>query len=114
MRNRVDQYGKLQAPKWSTLDKKTSIRTYLPKLAIGGETQIKLKSGIYYLTIKYESNYAAKEDDSKEVEAALIIGEIAFDCRGFVLAPGAVRDNYNYITLRRVVSCRSFVASVIF
>jgi len=32
---------------------------------------------------------AAIEEQGKEVEAAIIIGEIAFDNRGFVLAPGA-------------------------
>jgi len=84
MRNPVDQYGKLKPPKWSTLDKKKSIRTYLPKLAIGGESQIKLNSGIYYLTIKYENDQIAEDN-----EAAIIIGEIAFDNRGFVLAAGA-------------------------
>jgi len=84
MRNPVDQYGKLKPPKWSTLDKKKSIRTYLPKLAIGGETQIKLNTGIYYLTIKYSNDQIAEDN-----EAAIIIGEIAFDNRGFVLAAGA-------------------------
>jgi len=87
MRNRVDQYGKLKAPKWSILDKKSSVRSYLPKLAIGGKTQIKLNSGTYYLTVKYDNSCGVT--DSKEVEAAIIIGEIAFDNRGFVLAPGA-------------------------
>jgi len=84
MRNPVDQYGKLKPPKWSSLDKKKSIRTYLPKLAIGGETQIKLNTGVYYLTVKYSNDQIAEDN-----EAAIIIGEIAFDNRGFVLAAGA-------------------------
>ena len=91
MRNKVDQYGKLKAPKWSTLGK-ACVRSYLPQLSIGGKTQIKLKSGIYYLTMKYEKPQAAEAaaaDNSKAIEAAIIIGEIAFDCRGYVLAPGA-------------------------
>lgn len=92
MRSQVDQYGKLKAPKWSTLGK-SSVRSYLPRLSIGGKTQIKLKSGIYYLTMTYENpsakNNNVNVDDSKEIEAAIIIGEIAFDCRGHVLAPGA-------------------------
>jgi len=87
MRNPVDQYGKLKPPKWSTLDKKKSIRTYLPKLAIGGETQIKLNTGIYYLTIKYSNDQIAEDN-----EAAIIIGEISFDNRGHVLACGADFD----------------------
>jgi len=84
MRNPVDQYGKLKPPKWSSLDKKKSIRTLLPKLAIGGETQIKLNTGVYYLTVKYSNDQIAEDN-----EAAIIIGEIAFDNRGFVLAAGA-------------------------
>jgi len=84
MRNPVDQYGKLKPPKWSSLDKKKSMRTYLPKLAIGGETQIKLNTGVYYLTVKYSNDQIAEDN-----EAAIIIGEIAFDNRGFVLAAGA-------------------------
>jgi len=90
MRNRVDQYGKLKAPKWSILDKKSSVRSYLPKVCINGESQVKLNTGTYYLTVKYENNFITdSEDAAKEIEAAIIIGEIAFDNRGFVLAPGA-------------------------
>lgn len=89
MRNRVDEYGKLQAPKWSVLDKKTNVRSYLPKLTIDGKSNIPLNTGTYYLSVVYENSSADSDDDSKEVEAAIIIGEIAFDCRGFVLAPGA-------------------------
>jgi len=84
MRNPVDQYGKLKPPKWSSLDKKKSMRTLLPKLAIGGQTQIKLNTGVYYLTVKYSNDQIAEDN-----EAAIIIGEIAFDNRGFVLAAGA-------------------------
>merc|ERR1712238_587764 len=73
MRNPVDQYGKLKPPKWSSLDKKKSMRTYLPKLAIGGQTQIKLNTGVYYLTVKYSNDQIAEDN-----EAAIIIGEIAF------------------------------------
>jgi hypothetical protein len=99
MRNGVTRYGKLKAPKWSSSDaQKRSIRTYLPKLQIGKETKIKLNSGIYYLKIKYENKYvnnqatAKKNGHSmKKCEAAIIIGEIAFDSNGFVLAGGAVR-----------------------
>merc|ERR1712238_293859 len=76
MRNPVDQYGKLKPPKWSSLDKKKSMRTLLPKLAIGGQTQIKLNTGVYYLTVKYSNDQIAEDN-----EAAIIIGEIAFDNR---------------------------------
>lgn len=91
MRNKVDQYGKLKAPKWSVMDKKASVRSYLPKLTVEGQPTIGLNTGTYYLTVKYENKYASgdDEDETKEVEAAIIIGEICFDCRGFVLAPGA-------------------------
>jgi len=105
MSNRVDRHGKLKAPKWSTLgsnSKKSmdiNIRSYLPKLAIGGETKIQLNSGVYYLTMKYENGYLNKRatptnngHSMKKIEAAIIIGEIAFDSKGFVVAPGADMD----------------------
>ena len=79
----LTDYGKLVAPLWSTSAKK-SVRSFLPMLSIGGKTAIKLNSGVYYLTIKYE-----EEQPSAPVEAAVIIGEIAFDNTGSVLAPGA-------------------------
>lgn len=82
MRERVDQYGKLQAPKWSVQSKK-SVRSCLPRLAIGGKTKIELNTGKYYLTIQYQN------PSETPVEAAIVIGEIAFDNRGYVLAPGA-------------------------
>ena len=114
MRNGVTRYGKLKAPKWSSSDsEKRSIRTYLPKLQIGKETKIKLNSGIYYLKIKYENKYvnndpaitATKKNghSMKKCEAAIIIGEIAFDSNGFVLAGGAVR--YFEVPLCFVLCC---------
>merc|ERR1719464_793370 len=88
MRNKgVD--GELKAPKWSTLDKKTCVRSYLPKLCIGGESEIKMNSGVYYLTVKYEAGGAILEDPLTDVDAAIIVGEIAFDRTGNVLASGA-------------------------
>jgi len=83
MRNRVNQYGKLQAPKWATKGK-GSVRTYLPMLSIDGKTKIDLRTGIYYLTVKYETTKS-----SEPVEAGIIIGELSFDNNGSVLAPGA-------------------------
>jgi len=87
MRIRTDQYGKLKAPKWSASNKET-VRSYLPKLSIDGKTKIKLDSGVYFLTVKYENPHPGS-DNSKAVEAAIIIGEISFDCHGTVMAPGA-------------------------
>ena len=55
MRHCVVQYGKLKPPKWS--DKaKASVRACLPRLTIGGLTEIKLDTGVYYLTMKYENH----------------------------------------------------------
>eukprot|EP00535_Pseudo-nitzschia_heimii_P010340 CAMPEP_0197191918 /NCGR_PEP_ID=MMETSP1423-20130617/24245_1 /TAXON_ID=476441 /ORGANISM="Pseudo-nitzschia heimii, Strain UNC1101" /LENGTH=510 /DNA_ID=CAMNT_0042644703 /DNA_START=133 /DNA_END=1665 /DNA_ORIENTATION=- len=79
----LTSYGKLKAPLWSTTAKK-SVRSLLPKLAIGGKTTIALESGVYYLTVKYE-----EEESERKVEAAIIIGEISFDNTGSVIAPGA-------------------------
>jgi len=79
----LTNYGKLQAPLWSTSAKK-SVRSLLPKLAIGGKTTIALESGVYYLTVNYE-----EEKSAGAVEAAIIIGEISFDNTGSVIAPGA-------------------------
>jgi len=84
MRDGVNQYGKLQNPLWSAKAKK-SVRSFLPKLAIGGKTTIALKSGVYYLTVKYEE----EEQSSLSVEAAIVIGEISFDNTGHILASGA-------------------------
>jgi len=82
MRDSVDQYGKLKSPKWS--DKaKGSVRAYLPLLTIGGKTEIKLDSGVYYLTMKFENQ------SKTPIEAAIVIGEIAFDNTGCILASGA-------------------------
>jgi len=83
MRNRVDQYGKLKAPKWATKGK-GSVRSYIPMLSIDGKTKIDLRTGIYYLTVKYEATKS-----SEPVEAGIIIGELSFDNNGSVLAPGA-------------------------
>lgn len=87
MRSRVNQYGKLQPPLWSASAKK-SVRSLLPQLAINGESVIALDSGMYYLTVKYEA-----EQSASPVEAAVVIGEIAFDNTGSVLAPGAKWKN---------------------
>eukprot|EP00536_Pseudo-nitzschia_multiseries_P006287 jgi/Psemu1/286369/fgenesh1_pg.131_\ len=87
MKIRPDQYGKLKAPKWSKASKQT-VRSFLPKLSINGETKIMMNSGIYYLTVKYE-NPQPVSDASKSVEAAIIIGEISFDCQGTVMSAGA-------------------------
>lgn len=83
MKSRVDQYGKLQPPLWAVTAKK-SVRSYLPSLTIGGKSSIAFNSGVYYLTMKYE-----QEASALPVEAAIVIGEIAFDNTGSVLAPGA-------------------------
>jgi len=83
MKCRVDQYGKLKPPLWAVTAKK-SVRPYLPTLTIGGKSTIALNSGVYYLTMKYE-----QEAPVESVEAAIVIGEIAFDNSGSVLAPGA-------------------------
>jgi len=82
MRSGVNQYGKLQPPLWAPTAKK-SVRSYLPTLTIGGKKTIKLDTGVYYLTVKYE------QATNAAVEAAIVIGEIAFDNTGYVLAPGA-------------------------
>jgi len=93
MRTPIDPNGQMKPPKWSTtLDKKknkkqnnNNFRSYLPTLSIGGETEIKLYSGIYYFTIHYENNQIGEGHN----EAAIIIGEMAFDSRGYVTAAGA-------------------------
>merc|ERR1712176_283729 len=79
---RLDQYGKLQPPLWA-LKAKKSVRSFLPSLTIDGKKTIPLNSGVYYLTVKYEQATAAA------VEAAIVIGEIAFENTGTVIAPGA-------------------------
>merc|ERR1712176_889849 len=63
---------------------KKSVRSYLSSLTIGGKSTIAFNSGVYYLTMKYE-----QEASALPVEAAIVIGEIAFDNTGSVLAPGA-------------------------
>jgi len=103
MRTPVDRTGKLKPPQWSvtttsTLDKNknkkqstNNVRSYLPRLAIGTDTEIKLNSGIYYFSIQYEN----KNQMGREIhhhEAAIIVGEMAFDNRGIVTAAGADWD----------------------
>jgi len=109
MRNdRVKFFGgkKVKAPKWaSILDndssnrKKKNVRSFLPKLALDGKTKIELNKsssggkgaarGVHYLTIKYENPNIKNQTLNKQIEAAIILGEIVFDCNGFVLAQGA-------------------------
>jgi len=109
MRNdKVKFFGgiKVKAPKWaSILDndssnrKKKNVRSFLPKLALDGKTKIELKKsssggkgaagGVHYLTIKYENPNIKNQTLNKQIEAAIILGEIVFDCNGFVLAQGA-------------------------
>jgi len=101
MNNHVSSNGKMKAPKWSTMDTKTNVRSYLPMVAIGGKTKIKLKSGVYFLKMMYQNRYvntaASKTNNGhsmKKIDAAIVVGEIAFDCHGYVLAPGI---NWNMI-----------------
>jgi len=85
MRN-LDKHGKPIAPKWS-YDGKPSVRSLLPQIEINGKKEIKLNTGIYYLTVQYNN-----EEDMWGVECGVIIGEIAFDNRGHVLAQGSDWD----------------------
>merc|ERR1711935_84944 len=51
-----------------------------------------MNSGMYYLTIRYVCDkelYSSSDTKSTTNEAAIVIGEIAFDHTGSVLAPGA-------------------------
>jgi len=93
---------KIKAPKWSTTrdgepKKISNIRSYLPNVAFNGETKIKLKSGVHYLTMTYQNPHIKNKNGAqhalnKEIEAAIIVGEIVFDCKGYVLAQGADWD----------------------
>lgn len=95
---------KAKAPKWASIvdtdsvtKKKANVRSLLPLLALDGDTKINLKKsisssagstnngGVHYLTMKYEN----QQLKNKDIEAAIIVGEIVFDSTGFVLAQGA-------------------------
>merc|ERR1712238_582343 len=95
---------KTKAPKWASIvdtdsvtKKKANVRSLLPLLALDGDTKINLKKsksssagstnngGVHYLTMKYEN----QQLKNKDIEAAIIVGEIVFDSTGFVLAQGA-------------------------
>jgi len=91
---------KAKAPKWASIvdtdsatKKKANVRSLLPLLALDGDTKINLKrstgstnnGGVHYLTMKYEN----QQLKNKDIEAAIIVGEIVFDSTGFVLAQGA-------------------------
>jgi len=99
---------KAKAPKWATIvatdsemKKKANVRSFLPLLALDGDTKIKLPNskskakastgsatnngGVHYLTMKYENG----QIKNKDIEAAVIVGEIMFDSTGMVLAQGA-------------------------
>merc|ERR1711865_909350 len=81
----------LLAPKWSGMDAATTIRAYLPKIALAGRTnKLELQSGVYYLKLQYVNTAGTSQLHLHHsgIEAALIIGEIAFDCRGYAVAPG--------------------------
>jgi len=101
---------KAKAPKWATIvatdtetKKKANVRSFLPLLALDGDTKIQLPNskskakassssssaanngGVHYLTMKYENG----QIKNKDIEAAVIVGEIMFDSTGMVLAQGA-------------------------
>lgn len=90
----MDNYGvggrTLLAPKWSGMDAATTIRAYLPKIALNGRTKLELQSGVYYLKLQYVNTAGTSQMQLHHsgIEAAIIIGEIAFDCRGYAVAPG--------------------------
>jgi hypothetical protein len=71
-------------PRWSN-----EYRQLLPQLQFNDQATLKLKSGIYALTVKY--HMPRKRADSSR-EAAVIIGEIEFINTGYAVAEGADWD----------------------
>ena len=63
----------------------------LPQILINGNKQIKLKSGIYFLTIKYINSNSSTCSGARQ-EAAVVIGEISFHSHGNIMAEGADWD----------------------
>ena len=77
-----------QVPGWS--NRHSECRLLLSQLTFNGKAEIQHKSGIYKLNIKYSVVDGGGNDDSSE--AGIIVGEVEFNNRGYVVAEGADWD----------------------
>ena len=73
-------------PKWSL----GNTRDVLPQLVLNVDAELKMKSGVYGLTVKY--NIIDTPNQALHHEDGIVIGEVEFSSNGFAMAEGADWD----------------------